>query len=133
MSELTEIRDHVARFPPFDSLPEDLLDRVRCELPAGTIHSSGRNQVVQQIGVGLADGFDAGRLAGHDFGGEEALSVGPRLALAVAAVRGDPVDARADGGGAFDVRFFVGGGAKEVRQIQRGDRHWPVLAVIAFT
>lgn len=28
MSELTEIRDHVARFPPFDSLPEDLLDRV---------------------------------------------------------------------------------------------------------
>ncbi|NCD19175.1 MAG: cyclic nucleotide-binding/CBS domain-containing protein [Actinobacteria bacterium] len=28
MSELTEIRDHLAHFAPFDSLPEELLDRV---------------------------------------------------------------------------------------------------------
>ena len=75
-------------------------------------HLLGCDHGVEHLGVGLADRFEV-RFALDCVGGEEAEAALLHFAFLVAAVRGDPVDAFADGGRAFQVRFLVRLGAEE--------------------
>lgn len=51
MSELAEIRDHLARFPPFDTLPGDLLDQV-----VGSIEVSYHRAGAEILALGAENG-----------------------------------------------------------------------------
>ena len=82
----------------------------------------GPGHVAQQMDVGLPDRLERRRITGQHLGGEEPVPVRLGLALAVAAMRGDPVDSRADRRGAFDVCLLAGSGGEEGRQVQRTNR-----------
>jgi hypothetical protein len=82
--------------------------------------------------AGPADRGEGG-FAGLDgeIGREEAVAAGAHFAILVAAVGGDPVDAAANAGGAFDVGFGIGGvGLEVVGQVEGRNRQAGTGAVI---